>query len=157
MLNVHFPSPISINEAEIETAAGALGHSASGGECASKHLTFALAEHPTAPVMSPGQLVLGDGQREKWCLPQSLTSRRMVGKAYKTSGTDGHTKVGEKKIMFGTGKHRNQRKISLSTHKYHEGAEGWGWRGEVAWIKNQNKIYVLFMAVLAADQCWPDD
>lgn len=82
MLNLHFPSPISINEAETETATGALGHSASGGECALKHLVL----HPTDPVMSPGQLVLGDGQREKWCLPQSLTSRSMVEKAYKTSG-----------------------------------------------------------------------
>lgn len=130
MLNLHFLSPISINEAERETTAGALGHSASGGECAMKHLVFALAEHPTAPVMNPGQLVLGDGQREKWCLSQSLTSRSMVGKAYKTSGTVLPYQSREKKIMFWTGKDRNQRKISLSTHKYHEGAEGWGWRGE---------------------------
>lgn len=87
MQNFHFPSPISTDEAERETAAGALGRNASGGECAMKHLTFAPAEHPTAPVTSLGQLVLGGGQREKWCLPQSLTSRSMMGKACKTSGT----------------------------------------------------------------------
>lgn len=29
--------------------------------------------------------------------------------------------------------------------------------GKVAWIKNQNKICVLFMAVLAADEYWPED
>lgn len=69
ILNPCFPHPTPRSGAQRESAAGAFGHSVSGGGYAMKYPAFALAENPAALAVSQGQLVLGAGQREKWCLP----------------------------------------------------------------------------------------
>lgn len=70
ILNSCFPEPTLRSGAQRESAAGAFGHSVSGGGYAMKYPAFALAENPAAPVVSQGQLALGARQRDKWCLPQ---------------------------------------------------------------------------------------